>query len=41
MDKRKLQDVLEGSDEPAVGLENIVEWWPSNDKVCVMPSLSH
>ena len=41
VDKRKLQDVLEGSDEPAVGLENIVEWWPSNDKVCVMPSLSH
>ena len=41
MDKRKLQDVLEGSDEPAVGLENIIEWWPSNDKVCVMPSLCH
>ena len=41
MDKRKLQDVLEGSDEPAVGLENIVEWWPSNDKVFVMLSLYH
>ena len=41
VDKRKLQDVLEGFDEPALGLENIIEWWPSNDKVCVMPSLCH
>ena len=40
VDKRKLQDVLEGSDEPAVGLENIVEWWPFNDKVCVTLSQS-
>merc|ERR1719445_1201876 len=28
VDKRKLQTVLEASDEPAVGLENVVEWWP-------------
>ena len=34
-----LQEVLEGSDEPAVGLENIVEWWPSNDKVSVNTGL--
>ena len=40
VDKRKLQDVLEGSDEPAVGLENIIEWWPSNDKVCVIVTVS-
>ena len=40
MDKRKLQDVLEGSDEPAVGLENIIGWWPSNDKVCVIVTVS-
>ena len=38
VDKRRLQEVLEASDEPAVGLENIVEWWPSNDKVCVITS---
>ena len=28
VDKRRLQTVLEASDEPAVGLENVVEWWP-------------
>ena len=38
VDKRRLQEVLEASDEPAVGLENIVEWWPSNDKVRVITS---
>lgn len=32
VDKRKLPIVLDLSDEPAVGLENVVEWWPYNDQ---------
>ena len=38
VDKRQLPAVLELSDEPAVGLENVVEWWPGGgDKEDVAP----
>ena len=31
VDKRKLWEVVEGQEEPVVGLENVVEWWPAED----------
>ena len=38
VDKRKVWEVVEGQEEPVVGLENVVEWWPGGeDKDDVAP----
>ena len=31
VDKRKVWAVVEGEEEPVIGLENVVEWWPGEE----------